>query len=61
MKKKRRIENRIIAVILQEPMMVTQYKALVEMSKSPEDLSDMRILRECRSVQQVMRTIRKLD
>lgn len=51
----------LMTVQLQELMMVTQYKVLAERSRLPEDLSDMQILQECRSVQQVMRTIKILD
>ena len=46
---------------LQELMMVTLCRVQMEMSRLPEDLSDMQILQECRIVQQVTRRTRKLD
>ena len=51
----------LMTVQLQELMMVTLCRVQMEMSRLPEDLSDMQILQECRIVQQVTRQTRKLD
>jgi len=51
----------LMTVQLQERMTVTPCRVQMEMSRLPEDLSDMQILQECRIVQQVTRRTRKLD
>lgn len=51
----------LMTVQLQELMMVTLCRVQMEMSRLPEDLSDMQILQECRIVQQVTKRTRKLD
>ena len=51
----------LMTVQLQERMTVTPCRVQMEMSRLPEDLSDMPILQECRIVQQVTKRTRKLD
>ena len=49
-----------MTVQLQERMTVTPCRVQMEMSRLPEDLSDMPILQECRIVQQVTKTNQKI-